>query len=66
MANKDERITVSLDELTLDLLTKEAIRADVSVGTKARHLIVQAIKENLLRRKISDSTLAEIVNGDRE
>jgi hypothetical protein len=67
---KDEKVSVTLDELTYEILQKEALRSDVSVGTKARHLIVQALKQQLISRNLIDSTLAEVVttlngNGNR-
>lgn len=58
---KDERISVSLDELTLELLSQSAHRYDVSVGTRARHLICRALKQEMIDRKLSDSTLTEII-----
>ena len=61
---KSEAITVKFDPATYELLQQLALKEDIKVATKVRHLARQALKENLIREKASSLSIADILMED--
>lgn len=61
-----ESVTANLDLEVYQLLVREARRADVPVATKARHILNEGLKRELLKQRYGNLSLAEILQEELE